>query len=653
MRIWLSLAAIALAASLSACGAKSGALAPLKTTPEKVEAYVAKLSTEPFKVSAKGAADMASVRDALPKEISLTWAKADFDAASGATVLTDVKLTPAGVPEIGVSMAEVRLWEFDAAFAKARLGGQRLTETASLARRIEAKGISLFGLETLVNSAMAGMNEAMTSAITDAVKNAGPDAAAQITADMDDVKLDSYELSIARVVFDDVVLRPYEIKPVTLPAGSEYAELMQVAQPYAAVMRTLAVDTMAMFDFKGQFAMTDAGQPVTMDFTLASSAARGVRGGDADVSIARDMALDMSITPEGMAKPMKLAAAYDAISTQGVRLDKLYSYLAMGEWPKRTDKDLLKIDSIASKGERWTINSHPVYSVAESKTEMPGWQWFIPTKLRYSASNIVYDVKGVIDLVDEMGPEFAAEPFLQPIPDPAAPKPPAAPATPAATPAPTVPPEVMALLSKYGLEHPSMDVNFGWTWNPTTGGAVVDTAFGLDDYLRFNVKYEGGMPSFKAVSDLIPEDNPEAANEAAINKVFETATTLKAVEFGVVDEGGLQKIFGLASEAAKMVPADQAGGVGPLLDNQSPSSLRTMASTVVYAAADEAAKVAPEFKALITPFAVFIEKGGKVKFTAKAAKPLSYAAMEHGELTLAQVVKALKAKTVHTPPAGK
>ena len=42
----------------------------------------------------------------------------------------------------------------------------------------------------------------------------------------------------------------------------------------------------------------------------------------------------------------------DSISTEGVRFDKLYNYLAIGEWPKRTDANLLQINAMITKGEK-------------------------------------------------------------------------------------------------------------------------------------------------------------------------------------------------------------------------------------------------------------------------------------------------------------
>lgn len=105
------LAAMAFGALFAAGCSQGGsaALAPVDTDPKAVEALVAKLTTDNLKGKATAAADIASVRDALPKEVSLTWGNLSFDAATGATVLTGVKLSPAGMDTVGIGIDELRL----------------------------------------------------------------------------------------------------------------------------------------------------------------------------------------------------------------------------------------------------------------------------------------------------------------------------------------------------------------------------------------------------------------------------------------------------------------------------------------------------------------------------------------------------------------
>jgi len=637
------LAAIAAALIVSGCDtAKSGALAPVKTTPAELEKHVEKLSAQAFKLEAKGASDVAAVRDALPKAVSLTWASLDFDAASGATVLKNVKLTPADMPDIGLGIAELRLWDFNADFAKARLAGLRLTETGDLARRIEATGTSIFGLETLMGPAMDAYTGAIENTVTAQLP---PEIAAEVSGSMQ-TQLDDYEFSIGRLVFDDVKLRPYELKLAQLPPENEFADVMPLLQTYVAVSRSFGVDTVFMDKFKGQFAMTQAGQKMAMNFSADAYAVRGLRGSDMDAAFIRGIAFDMN-APTGMSDPtaatampeMKVAGGVDYASMEGIKLDKVAGYLAKGEWPPRTETDLMSYGLFTMKNQRFALNGHNIYSVGETTIDARKWHWFIPTRLRMSSNDMTYDIKALMD--------FAAEVEQARINAPAA-------GDPAAPPASPIPPEIMQVLAKYGLDKPSVDYALGWDWNPTSGAAVIDGALGVDKYLRFDIKYDGGFPNFKGVSDLIP-GGLETAKGDEISTLFQKNSTLKGFELNVVDEGGLDKIFAMTAEIGKSVPPDQTGGVA-FFANATPESLRTMASAGVYMAAEQSAQVAPGFKDLITPFGAFIEKGGKVRFMMKPAKPVSVADImarddiRNGTTAPAQLLTEFNARTVHTPP---
>jgi len=647
----LGLAALALGFTLSACGAnKSGALGPVKTTPAEVETLVAKLKAEPFKLEAKGAADVAAVRDALPKAVSLTWGALNFDAASGATVLTDVKLTPADMPNIGIGIAELRLWNFNADFAKARLSGQRLLETENLARRIEAKTISVFGIETLIGPAM----DAYTGAVENAIETADPSA-----PDLD-MKLDSYEFSIGSVVLDDVVLRPFELKLAQPPAGSDFAEVMPMLQTYFAVSRTFAANVVAMSDFKAQFGMTEMGQSFQMNMTAETYGVRGIRGSDLDAAFMRNIAFDMK-APMGIADPaagatampaMSLSGGIDYIGMQGTKLDKLARYLAIGEWPPRTETDLLSYGLVSVKNEHFGLNGHDVFSVGEATIDARKWHWFIPAKVNIAANDVVYDIEALMDFASDVEKSTAPSVLLEVNPDGATKPADATLATSSA--APMIDPAIMQMLTKYGLDKPSIDFAMGWDWNPTSGATTVNTAFGLDKYLRFDLKYDGGMPNFKGVSDLIP-GGFETAKGDEIGALFSKNSTLKAVEFKVADEGGLDKIFALTAEIGKTLPPDATGGVA-MFANATPASLRQMASAGVYMAADQAAAITPGLKEIVAPFGAFIEKGGRVQFTLKPKAPVSIANIlerddiRTGQTPFTQLLIEWNGKTVHTPP---
>ncbi|HEX5006234.1 MAG TPA: hypothetical protein VFV70_03920 [Hyphomonadaceae bacterium] len=616
----IGVAALAFGATLSACSSdKNAALEPVKTDPAAVEKLVTELTTETFKGKATAAADVAAVRDALPQAVALTWGGLNFDQASGATVLTAVKLTPADMPTVGLSVDEVRLWDFNTDFAKARLAGQRLTETASLASRIELKGAKVFGLETLMGPAV--------EAATDAVEGAATPAAEEFDVSEFQPKLESYDISIGRLIIDDFVLRPYEMTPATLEPGSDFAEMMPVLQQFAAVSRTFASNASAAQDLKAAFAMTQMGQRIAFDMAAKTVGTRGSRGGDLDVSFIRGLSFAADIPGDQFSGTpgQKMAGSTERYTLENLRLDKVYSYLAKGQWPPRTEANLLSLGKFASYNTSMSLAGQPIYTSAEEVADLQNFHWFIPTKITLSAKDVSYNIGGLVNYVAAMDPSIAAQTT-----------------------------QVMDVLSRTGLEKLNYNSNFAWDWNAESGLAKIAGVFDGKEFLKIDATFEGSLPSFKAVSDLVP-DNIDQTDGAAVGKVFEQASTLKLVNLDIVDNGGLNKSFVLATEIMKMQPATP-DAPNPMA-NMTPEQLRSMASAGIYMVADQAASQVPSASALIKPLAAFIEKGGRVKITVAPKEPVQLAtfgnAIASGQTSPDAAIQQLNIKVEHMPPAGK
>ena len=620
-------AALAFAVTLSACSSnKSAALEPVKTDPAAVEKLVTELTTQTFKGKATAAADIASVRDALPKAVALSWGGLNFDQASGATVLTAVKLTPADMPAVGLSVDEVRLWDFDAGFAKARLAGQRLTETASLARRVELKGAKVFGLETLMPPA----TDAAASA--DAAAPAPGDVPGNnLAEDFDSAdfqpKLEKYDIGIGRLIIDDFVLRPYEMTPAKLEPGSDFAEMMPILQQVAAVSRSFASNASAAQDLKVAFAMTQMGQRIAFDMSAKAVGTRGSRGGDLDVSFIHGLSFEADIPGDQFSGTpgQKMAGSTERYTLENVRLDKVYSYLAKGQWPPRTEANLLSLGRFVSYNTSMSLAGAPIYTSAEEVADLQNFHWFIPTKVTLSAKNVSYNINGLVQYVAAMDPSIAAQTT-----------------------------QVTDMLSKTGLEKLNYDSNFLWDWNAQSGAAKIAGVFDGKEFLKINATFEGSLPSFKTVSDLVP-DNVDQTDGAAIGKVFEQASTLKLVDIDIVDNGGLNKSFILATEIMKMQPATP-DAPNPMA-NMTPEQMRSMASAGIYMVADQAAAQVPTAGALIKPLAAFIEKGGRVKISVAPKEPIQVAtfgdAVASGQTSPDAAIQQLNIKVEHMPPAGK
>jgi hypothetical protein len=525
------------------------------------------------------------------------------------------------MPTVGLSIDEVRLWDFDADFAKARLTGQRLAETATLARRLELKGAKVFGIETLMAPAVDAATQAVEGAVSE-----DPLGEDFNTADFTP-KLENYEIGIGHMVIDDFVLRPYEMTPAKLEPGSEFAEMMPVLQQIAAVSRSFASNASAAQDLKISFAMTQLGQKMAFDMSAKTVGARGSRGGDLDVSFVRGLSFAMDIPGDQFSgtPAQKMAGGSEFYTLQDFRLDKLYSYLAKGQWPPRTDANLLSLGRFASYNSSMSLNGAQIYSSAEEILDARSFHWFIPTKLSGSAKDVSYDIRGLLQYVGSMDSSMAAE--MGP---------------------------VMEVLSRTGLEKLTYDSDFLWDWNAQSGVAKIDGTFDADQFLKIDATFEGSLPAFKAVSDLIP-DNVEQTDGAAVAAVFEKASALKLVNIEIVDNGGLNKSFALAAEIAKMQPSTP--DMPNPMANMTADQMRSMASAAIYLLADQATSQVASAGPLIRPLAAFIEKGGRVKISVAPKEPVQVAAFGNaiasGATTPDAAIQQLNIKVEHMPPAGK
>lgn len=632
MQLRAGFAALAFGAMFAAGCSQGGsaALTAVDTDPKAVEALVAKLSTETFKGKATAAADVAAVRDALPKEVSLSWGNLSFEQASGATLLTQVKLTPAGMDNVGVNIAELRLYDFDAGLAKARLTGQRLSETAPLASRIDAKGVSLFGMAAMLNASMGA--EAAAEPVAPAAP-ADPTAPPADGATLEDwpssiepsfefddamfqTSFDKADFSFGRLILNDVQLRPYEAAPPA--AGSDMAQMYgagsELFQQFVPIMRSFGIDTYATYDMKMDLAMTQMGQTVAMSGVAKTTGTRGMRGGDFDAAFARDISFSFEATesPMTMMPAMNFQYSIANFGMEDMRFDKLYAHMAKGTMPARTETDFLSYGLWTMENQALKIGGRDIMTVGESTLDARKFHWFIPTEIKASAKNAMIDFAAITQMSGAYANQMASS-FEDP-----------------SMPAPAMPDfaAIAAAMEKHGLARPNMNFNFGWNWNATSGDAKVDLGFGGDKLMQFDVKYEGGFPSFKAVSDLVPDD-PAQANMDAIGALFDQKSTLKLIDVNVADNGGLTKLFDFAAEMGPIMAASDPAAAG-MMQNQTGASLRQMAGGMLTMLGG----ASPDMASFINPVSSFIMQGGKLHIGLKPSQPSRFSAIGQKFMTM-------------------
>jgi hypothetical protein len=642
--------------ALAGCSQGSGAMAAIDVDAKSIEAHVTKLAGETLKGTTTTAADLEAVKKLLPAEVAMTWGSLTFDAATNSTLVTDLKLVPAEMPTVGVQIAELRLWDFDAKLLEDRISGKRLTETAKLARRIDAKNISVFGLAAAINQGTAGMQPA-EPAVEEATPlkfqptdptdpNAPlPPVAVDPSVDpsldpfsMDGMDMYAYaaptidrmDISLGRMIIDDVVLKPYQIVPAPAAAADPYdpmATFMPVLQQFTSVMQSYGVDTAAYFDYKIGFAMTDAGQQVTGDVTVKSMGARGLRGGDLDGMYLRDLDYALNGPTGPGSPPLDFKYKLSLMTLEDLRLEKVLGYLVKGVMPPRTETNLMGLGKWHSENETLAVAGQDIYTAGETNFDGTGFHWFVPTNLTANGKNLSLNLSAIMDVALKFAGSAppSDDPFY---------------AEETANSVAEIQ-QAKAMIEKNGLGKVTFDSNFGWNWNAQNGDTKLDIGLASKDLLDISARYEGGFPSFKAVSDLIPENGEP--NEMALAQVFQSNSSLKLIDLNVKDNGGLTKIFGIMGDMSPSMGAPQA---------LTAAEVRSQAVEGVKMMARPDVSGIPELAPLMAPVAEFLSTGGKLRIAVQPSKAMPFGTlvgtiMSAGMGSPAQAIKDLGLKVEH------
>lgn len=628
---------------VAACSREtSGALGPVKTTPAAFLTSLDALRAETYVGKGKetAAADVASIVAALPAGVDIKWDTLTFDEASHATILSNVRITPDEMPEVGVSIATAKLWGLDADFAKARLTGQRLDESARLAERIDLSGISAFGLDQLMAPMMDSYNDAMISTIEGVIDDEAIAGQIEIPA----TTFENYTLGLDRFIAHDLHLRAWELTPANLSADNAWAESLPALQQMTALYRAFAADTIAAFDMNATMSMTQPTGAFSLDYSVERSAVRGMRGYDVDLATTRGMAISMDVPipqppvfdDEGElvvstepAPSMQMAFTVDGADHANLRLDRAASYLARGQMPPRTETDLLSLGEISLDNMSISTGDQRLYAIGSMKLKADDFHWLIPASVRLDVKDYLLDLAGMTGFVQR-----AAEMEGPTAPD--------------AAEVSAIIARLLPVLERHGFSELSSNYSMGWNWNPKSGLIKADYSSKDPELVSIALNAEGDLPSFDAVSKLIPA-NPTAADETAVQQLFSRVSALRSAKAELVDHGGIEKVFALAADLLKTFRTELPPEMQTFAD-RTPQNLRQMTVSGMYLVADTAGQEDPLARDMLRPIAAWLDKGGRVEWRMAPATPVTAAVIESAPADSAAVAKRLGLSATHTPP---
>ncbi|MDZ7629263.1 MAG: hypothetical protein U5J99_12765 [Parvularculaceae bacterium] len=517
-------------------------------------------------------ADYEAFAKALGDRASLTFGS--FTAEGGGAIARDVLVTIGDKKDAGLKIAELRLYP---AGAKGVRGDVTV-------ERIDAKGLSTFGLEAVIEQA----TNAYTKAIVEGVEGAaGGDIEAGAKAALDAApQIAKYDVAIDRMVLDGFILHaPDKATAKTAAAGDEFAELLRI---YAAAGRATSARAMILRGTKAEMTSTSAGVQSKLKMAIDFVGQRGVARGDLEASVMSGLTFDMDAATDAKdgapALPVAFSGGVERYSVTGLKLAKLLGFWARGESPSPKETDLLSLGVWESVNERYTFGGEPFYSLDRARTDMTKFRWFLPTSIRGTATNLSYDLGGFLKFSAKTAPQTEGAPNMN---------------------------EMIALLEKHGFSKITVSGETDYNWSPETGLATLVTKNDMKTMGQVNLDLGAGFPTFKEFASLHPKKG-EAVDPAKVSALV-AETSLADASIAVADKGLLLRGFALAAD----MQAAQAGMKPGAVKGE---DLRAAAAFSMRSLGTAPTPLAPMYAAI----ADFIAEGGTLSVTAAPASPIPF-----------------------------
>lgn len=595
----------------------------------------------------------------------------EYTPEGSGTVAHDVRFTLAGSDAIGLKIGEVRMYGLNEDFAAEIAAG----DASQVAARIDLRDVAVFGLETIA--------EEMTDTYMDAYEGVLEDLS-EATEDIGfDQGIHAYDMSMGHVILDGFVWHPAseEVKAGLADAtaraladdNDEEAAAWMVFGNFASFNRSIEIADVAVFDTRffmdmsvdieeGEVSMNEK---ILMDGTIDLFTYANVYRGDTDrallsgINYAGKIELSSPNSPELPENGVKfdMSGKVDLYDIQGMRLEKLFSFLERQEVPGRDVTDLMSVGKFALYGEEVKIADRLFYSVDKAEIDLSEFHWFAPERLRFSVEGLTINLDGYLKFVEDFAldfapledPELDIEEFGQVFTD------------------------FRQVLNDNGAGVLDMDFVFDLQWDAETGatrllydgrtegfGAIkfdMDVGFlNLDDFIA----YSDAVDAEEAEAGVVEGENGLKKNKVpdstASDAILEAALidhgSLNSMNLVMEDEGGLEKIFSMIIGFAQLAPEGDEDIA--LLQGMTPETLRVVASSGVRMLNIEVASAFPPAVDYVNALADFLQSGGKLEYGINPEMPISAASegaiMENATDPQA-LLDYLGVSVTYTPPA--
>lgn len=495
--------------------------------------------------------DIENIVAFLPDDIEVAFEEQSYDPQTGYTKLTNVRMTGRGGPNLGVAFGELIVAGFNDTFIADRKAGKNFAAGAVIIDHLDIRDISLIGVEQILEDFDAASRE----------------------------QIKRLEFQIDRILIDDFSLRPFE-----LFAANTEEEVLGDLQLFASYTRAMGAKTISVTGFSWLTEMVIDGEDNFVDISFASSELHEWRGGDFNLGIAKDIVFDIKVPDDDTDNPFYVEVLEGALLTElsevrDLRLDKVLYWAARNEMPPVSETDLMSLGVWRTIGQEFNYFGSSVFSIESSVTDASNFHWLIPTKLTSETDNLVSDHGKFAEVVSKEsvgeGVEFLATFF-----------------------------EVQPVLEKYDLSALTVDMDFDWTWDPSSGEGSLTYLSGWDGYGTMALDIFGAVPDFNTwvkEEHLLSEEN---ALTAFLSENF----SLNGMKFQMEDRGGNPRLFEASVELSQYLKEDSEEW--EVISNYDIDTLKLLVSSGVIGMAAPASGVFPPIIKYAEQLGEYLTEGG-------------------------------------------
>lgn len=580
----------------------------------------------------------------FPDNIVASYDDVSLDQTTGYTVVTNFRLTSDDETEFGIVVGELIVSGFDQDLFQQRINGLNFAESGILFDYLQAKDTSLFGVDALMNE----INRSSYAILAETTEGLGPEGDEQVSDVFAELaeqgsEYTSLDFRIDDITIDDVLLLPFEppaaadieqnVKGVKEEGEDrEFDEALVFLQSYFAGMRAIGAEDASISGMRLQLGTTGSiseDQPLDFNFSVSNMSISDWRGGDIGASSMTGLLfraegpIDEAQQEDGLPlERLSLTGSIGSYRTTDIRFDEGYRWLVKGEWPPASATDLISFGTSEFTDYRLNFLDAPFFNLESGSVDMSGFHWLIPTRIDMGFDDITFDFGSFFDAIIDASSEETDE--LNEIVN------------------------VLDILEPYGLSAPTFDVDMSWRWDAEEGPASIGMNFDMAEYGRFTVTADGAFSDFASLYAAFADENEDGLDGA---ELLAATSTLSNFTIEMEDYGGIDKMFEIVVELAKVAPEDSELAPFAAFD---PQGLKGMAVGMLALTSPQISAEFPEAAEYIAAASAYISQGGILRMAIDPDTPIG--AETFGLIGLAdspsEMVDLLSFSVEHIPPAA-